>query len=152
MKLKYILLIIAATLFNVLSDAQTKTKNTELEEFVSDFSSANVKLRGKLLQMGAYKGDLSRLTFDQYLILLKENESVSNKGLSEMVKKSDKFLFVARKNTFVVALYLKSLDAVVSDDANSSFLDLIQQIGPDGKIPSLKDCIAKAESRAKSAN
>jgi hypothetical protein len=147
MRKSYILLIIAIWFLGSCSYAQPKTENKELEEFVTDLSSANVKLRGKLLLFGTYKGDLSGLTYDHYLKLLKENESESDKGLSELIKKSDKHLFVAQKNSFLIALYSKDFGVVLYDMANSAFTDSIKQIGPNDKISNLVDFIGSSGFR-----
>ena len=94
---------------------------------------------------GTYKGDLSGLTYDHYLKLLKENESVSDKGLSELIQKSDKHLFLAQKNSFLIALYSKDFGVVLYDMADSAFTDSIKQIGPREKIPDLHEFISRTK-------
>lgn len=54
MRKRYILLVIIALLIATVSNGQTKVKNTELEEFVTDLSSSNNKLRGKLMLFGPF--------------------------------------------------------------------------------------------------
>ena len=143
MKKGIILLVISVLLFGSCGYTQPETKNKKLEEFVIDLSSANVKLRGKLLLFGQYKDDLSSLTYIQYLVLLKGNENSSNKGVVELIQKADKHIFATKKNSFLIAIYSKELKAVLYDDANSSFLDSIKTIAPNEKIPNLDEFISK---------
>ena len=102
-----VILFIGLWLLCGCSFAQSQLKNKELQEFAVDISSANTKLKGKLLLFGQFKNDLSSLTFDRYLQLLKENESVSDKGIAEAIRKADQHLFTASKNTFSIAIYSK---------------------------------------------
>ena len=104
-----IILFIGLWLFSSYGFTQSQTKNKELQEFVIDLSSANTKLKGKLLLFGPYKNDLSSLTYDKYLQLLKENESVSDKGIAEAIRRADQHLFAASKNSFLIAIYSKEI-------------------------------------------
>lgn len=139
-----IILCIGVWLFCSYGFAQSQTKNKELQEFVIDLSSANTKLKGKLLLFGPFKNDLSSLTYDKYLQLLKENESVSDKGIVEAIRKADQHLFAANKNSFLIAIYSKELKAVLYDDANSAFIDSVKPIESDGKIPNLNEFVSKS--------
>jgi len=144
MKKGIILLVISILLFGSCGFTQPETKNKKLEEFVIDLSSANVKLRGKLLLFGKFKDDLSTLTYSQYLELLKENETSSNKGVAELIKKADEHIFATKKNSFLIAIYSKELKAVLYDDANSSFVDSIKTLLPNEIIPNLHEFISKS--------
>jgi len=139
-----ILLVISLLSFGSRGYTQPETKNKKLEEFVIDLSSANVKLRGKLLLFGQFKDDLSPLTFNQYLLLLKENENISNKGVVELIQKADEHIFATKKNSFLIAIYSKELKAVLFDDANSSFVDSIKTVSPNENIPNLNEFISKS--------
>jgi len=118
--------------------------NKEINEFTTDLASANIKLRGKLQLFGDYKGDLSALKFDQYIKRLKNNETESNKGLSEIVATADKHLFKAKKNTFLIAIYLKDLNVILYDDANTAMADSVL-ILKNGVIPNLEEFVRKAD-------
>ena len=143
MKKGFFLLIIGMCLFCSDSYSQHHEKNKKLEEFVIDLSSANVKLRGKLSLFGQYKDDLSSLTYDRYLELLKENEKTSNKGVVELIQKADQHIFATKRNSFLIAIYSKELKAVLYDDASSSFTDSIKTLAPNEKIPNLYEFISK---------
>lgn len=117
--------------------------NKELNEFVADLSSANVNLRGKLLYKGEYKDDLSKLTYNHYLELLKKNESYSNKGVTEYIRKADKHIFATKKNTFLIAIYSKQLNVVLYDDANTAIVDSVKVLLKNEKVPDLVDFISK---------
>jgi len=138
-----IILFIGLWLFSFYGFTQSQTKSKELQEFVIDLSSSNTKLKGKLLLFGPYKNDLSSLTYDKYLQLLKENESVSDKGIAEAIRKADQHLFTAGKNTFSIAIYSKELNAIVYDDANSAFIDSVKPIENGEKLPSLNEFVSK---------
>ena len=120
---------------------QSQLKNKKLQEFSTALSSANIKLRGKLLLIGEYKGDLSKLTYDNYLKLLKENENTSNKGVVELIQGSEKHVFAAKNNSFLIAIYSKRLNAVLYDDSNTSFTDSIHVLSANEKVPDLSEFI-----------
>ncbi|MCL3781153.1 hypothetical protein EMN47_12255 [Prolixibacteraceae bacterium JC049] len=122
MKKRIILLLLIVSFWGPRLFAQG---NKKVHEFTTDFASANVKLRGKLQLFGEYKTDLSPLMFDEYIKLLRQNETESNKGLSEMILKADKHRFMATKNTFLIAIYSKELNILVFDDANTAMLDSV---------------------------
>ena len=143
MRKRYILLVIVTLLIATVSKGQTKVKNKELEEFVTDLSSSNNKLRGKLMLFGPFKDDLSNLTYEQYLQFLKENESVSDKGLSESIRRADQHLFISKKNSFLIAIYSQELNAVLYDDSNSAHTDSIKQLKANEAVPNLKEFISK---------
>lgn len=144
MKKGFFLLIIGMCLFCSDNYSQPHEKNKKLEEFVIDLSSANVKLRGKLSLFGQYKDDLSSLTYDRYLELLRENEKTSNKGIAELIQKADQHIFATKRNSFLIAIYSKELKAVLYDDASSSFTDSIITLEPNERIPNLYEFISKA--------
>lgn len=139
-----VILFIGLWLLCGCSFAQSQTKNKELQEFVIDLSSSNTKLKGKLLLFGPYKNDLSSLTYDKYLQLLKENESVSDKGIAEEIRRADQHLFAASKNSFLIAIYSKELKAVLYDDANSAFVDSVKSIENGEKFPNLNEFVSKS--------
>jgi len=139
-----IILFIGLWLFSSYGFTQSQTKNKELQEFVIDLSSSNTKLKGKLLLFGPYKNDLSSLTYDKYLQLLKENESVSDKGIAEAIRRADQHLFAASKNSFLIAIYSKELKAVLYDDANSAFVDSVKSIENGEKFPNLNEFVSKS--------
>lgn len=144
MKKGFIILLISILYLGSCAQSQPKNKQLQekqLQEFSTAFSSANIKLRGKLLLFGEYKGDLSKLTYDRYLELLKENENTSNKGIVELIKGSDKHAFAVKNNSFIIAIYSKRLNAVLYDDANTSSTDLIDTISINGKVPDLNELI-----------
>lgn len=145
MKQRFILLLVSALFFSLC--VQSQSKNKELQEFVSDLSSANIKLRGKLLLFGEYKGDLSKLTYDRYLELLKKNENKSNNGVAEFIQKADKHIFATKKNSFLIAIYSKHLNVVLYDDANTAFTDSIDTLSINEKIPDLNEFISKTGFR-----
>jgi len=141
----FILLITSVLFFGVACSAQTKNK--KLEEFVMDFSSTNNKLRGKLNLVGEYKGDLSALTYERYLELLKKNETKSNEGITAIITHAEKHLFVAKKSSFLIAIYSKELNAVVFDDSNTSFTDSIVSLSKNQPVPNLKEFIRKTGNK-----
>lgn len=145
MKRHYILLVIG--LFLMGSHCQDHAINKKLQEFVIDLSSVNVKLRGKLNLFGEYKGELSKLSYDSYLLLLKESENTSGKGVAEILQKADKHLFVANQGSFLIAIYSKQLNIVLYDDANTAFTDSIKVLNEHEEIPDLGEFISKTTYR-----
>ena len=123
MKKNYILTLLCLLL--TISCVHSQSDKKQIHELVTDLSTANVKLRGKLLLFGKYEGNLSTLSFQKYLKLLKENESESNKGLSDIIMRADKHLFKANKNTFIIAFYSNELNVMICDDANTSIADSV---------------------------
>ena len=140
MKKGFILLIVSVLIFSSCV-VHSQTKNKQLQEFSTALSSANIKLRGKLLLFGEFKGDLSKLTYARYLKLLKENENTSNKGVVELIQGSEKHVFAVKNKSFLIAIYSKYLNAVLYDDANTSFTDSIHVLSTNEKIPDLNEFI-----------
>jgi len=136
--------IISLICINALSlYVYSQSKNKELQEFVVDLSSANVSLRGKLLLVGEYKDDLSNMTYNNYLEQLKKNETRSNKGVAEYIRKAVKHIFATKKNSFLIAIYSKQLNAVLYDDANTALVDSVKVLLKNEKVPDLIDFISK---------
>ena len=92
---------------------------------------------------GEYKGDLSKLTYNNYLKLLKESQSSSNKGIIAIIQGADKHIFGVKNNSFLIAIYSKHLNVVLYDDANTAFTDSIMILNKNEKIPDLKEFIRK---------
>ncbi|MFA9370987.1 MAG: hypothetical protein ACERIH_04700 [Labilibaculum antarcticum] len=143
--MRKVFIILICSVLLIGSGCQAQTKNKELEEFVMDLSSANNKLRGKLRLFGEYKGDLSTMTYNRYLELLKKNESKSNEGTTAIIENADKHIFVAKKNSFLIAIYSKELNAVLYDDANTTMTDSIVILQKNQKVPDLTEFISKTE-------
>jgi hypothetical protein len=130
---KKLLIILFALLFGLYCQAQTASK--QLEEFAMDLPFANSKLRGELMLFGDYKGDLTSLTYKNYLILLKRNEASSERGVAEIIKAAENHIFATKRNSFLIAIYSKKLNAVMYDDANTAFTDSIKVLQYNEKIP-----------------
>jgi len=139
MKKGFILLVISVLFFSLC--VQSQPKNKELNEFVTDLSSVNIKLRGKLMLIGEFKGDLSRLTYTRYIELLKENETTSGKGVAELIQGAEKHVFAVKPNSFIIAIYSKRLNAVLYDDANTAFIDSLRVLTKNEKVPDLIELI-----------
>lgn len=90
---------------------------------------------------GKYKNDLSSLTYESYIEALKKAEMKSNKGIAEAISNAEKRYFQPRSRTFIIVIYSSELNAVICDDANTSFIDSIKILGPNDKIPDLKSFI-----------
>jgi len=112
-------------LFLLLIIANCATLKQKNDALLSDLSTANVNLRG-FLKVKVYNGDLSSMTYDDYLRYLKENEVVSNKGITEKIKKSDDHYFEATKNSFSVGLVFYKKRLILYDDANTSKPDAFE--------------------------
>lgn len=144
--MKKVFIVLLVSVLYISSCAQSQSKNKQLQEkrlqeFCTAFSSANIKLRGKLLLFGEYKGDLSKLTYNHYIELLKENENTLNKGIVELIQQSEKHIFAVKSNSFLIAIYSKRLNAVLYDDANTAFIDNVQQLNPNQQIPDLTEIV-----------
>lgn len=145
MKKQFIAIIISTLLIVPISPSQAKNKNKRLNEFVMDLSSANNNLKGKLSLYGEYKGDLSTLTYSQYLLLLKENESFSDRGLAKQISRTNNQVFAAKKHSFLIALYSKKFNVVLYDDANTDTLDSLMFLPRGAKIPDLIEFVGKTD-------
>jgi len=137
-----ILLILVALIIGTFCQAQTATK--QLQEFALDLTSANIKLRGELKLFGQYQGDLSSLKYNNYLELLKKNESSSGKGVVELIQGAEKHIFATKKNSFLIAIYSKRLNAVLYDDSSTAFTDSVKVLKYNEKVPDLAEFIRKS--------
>ena len=84
------------------------------------------------------------MTYDKYLSLLKQNEEVSTKGVSETVQQSDQHYFRANNNTFLIVIYSKHMNAVIFDNAETAFCDSIKCLKKNESIQDLKGFIGKS--------
>lgn len=147
MKKKIILIVIGVLFINTCVQSQPKDK--DLQEFVTSLSSTNVKLRGKLMLFGEYKGNLSPLTYKDYIKLSEKNESESNKGITKLIKRSNKQFFVSDSTSFIIAIYSKSLNAIICDDASTAFTDSILILQKNVSVPDLAQFAIKTKIKVK---
>ena len=112
-----------------------------------DLPSANIKLRGELMMFGQYKGDLSSLKYNSYLELLKKNERRSGKGVVELIRGAENYVFVAKKNSFLIAIYSKRLNVVLYDASNTAFTDSVKVLKYNEIVPDLAEFISKSGFR-----
>ena len=145
MKKGFILLVLSVLFFS--SCVVSQPKNKKLTEFVTDLSSVNGKLRGKLMLFGEYKGNLSTLTYSRYIELLRENETNSSKGVVELIQDAEKHIFAVKNNSFIIGIYSKQLNAVLYDDAYTPFTDSVKVLTKDEKVPGLIKFIKKTGFR-----
>jgi 23S rRNA G2445 N2-methylase RlmL len=138
MKKTFLLFIVTAVL---LSSCQAQKINSHLQKFSQQFATANMHLLGHLMLFGDYKGNLSTLTYEKYLILLKENELYSTKDVAKIVQQTDQHLFIAKDSTFYVVIYSKKMNAVVFDEPTTSFCDSIKILQQNEVVPELKTFI-----------
>lgn len=137
---KEIILILIVLIFNC-NISQAKEKDKKLNEFAVDLASANIKLRGTLRLSPEFNGDLSTLSYNYYLVALKNSETKSNKGISKIIRKSEGHVFGVKNNSFLIAVYSKKLSAVLFDDANTMRLDSIIVINKKEPIPGLTEMV-----------
>ena len=140
MERKICLFLITVVLI-LTSCATDKKINERLQKFALAFPTENVQLRGKLILFGEYKGDLSTLTYERYISLLKDNEKESTKDVTKLVSHSKQHYFSAGTRTFMVVIYSKKIRAVVFDDANTFGCDSIKVIKKKEPVPDLKTFI-----------
>ena len=133
--------LLSIVILLALASCQSQKISKYCHEFSMDFSSANVQLRGELRSFGEYKGNLSNLTYEKYLALLKENERISTQGVAETVRESDLHFFRADTNTFFIVIYSKHLRAVICDNANTAFCDSIKFVKKKEPVPDLQGFI-----------
>ncbi|MGA3015031.1 MAG: hypothetical protein ABSD71_13475 [Bacteroidales bacterium] len=134
MKRNFTILSIAVVL---IFSCTTQKVQKQLDEFLEAFPTANYHLRGHLMKFGEYKGDLSNLTYDKYLTLLEQNEEFSTQGVAKTVKQSNQHYFVSKKNTFFIVIYSKKLNAVIFDNASTTFCDSIKVLKKNEPVPNL---------------
>lgn len=125
----------------IFTSCQAQKINNHLQKFSEQLSTANVHLFGHLMLFGEYKGNLSTLSYEKYLILLKENELYSTKNVAKTVQQADQHLFIAKDSTFYIVVYSKKLNAVVFDNASTSFCDSIKVLQKDEVVPELSTFI-----------
>jgi hypothetical protein len=121
--------------------AQKSSK--ELQEFAQDLSSANIKLRGDLMLFGQFKDNLSTLTYEDYLVLIKKSEKKSNKNITKTIKKADGHYFTTTTSTFYIVIYCKEFNAIIYDDANTAFIDSVKVLNATDGVPDLKSFVNK---------
>jgi len=145
MKKSFYLLLTSVFLFGFCNQAHLTNQKTT-DEFLADLTYANSSLRGDLILFD-YEDDLSSLTYEHYLELLKKNESKnkSTEGITEVIQQADKHLFATKKNSFLIAIYSKKLSLILYDDAISDGIDSVLFINGNMEIPDLKEFISNTK-------
>ncbi|BBE16299.1 hypothetical protein AQPE_0436 [Aquipluma nitroreducens] len=124
---------------------QAQTRYQKPDDFIFDLGSSNNKLKGNLLLSGIYKDDLTQLTYEKYLIALKESEKSSNQGLAEVIRKADQHFFTTKEKSFLIAIYSKEFNLVLFDDAVSQKTDSVVHLPKGGTIPDLSEFAKKSK-------
>ena len=101
----------------------------------------NEQIRGELKRYSEYHGDLSMLTYKEYLRTLKKVEGKSKKNITMIVKRADPHYFVARQNTFQIVIYCQEMNLLIYDDANTAFADCTIIVKENAVLPDLKSLI-----------
>ena len=142
---KSIYLIFASLLVFGFCNQTHTPSNQNIDEFLADLSYANSHLRGDLY-LFEFEDDLSPLSYNHYLELLKENETKneSTKGITAIIQKSEKHLFATKKNSFLIAIYSKELNAILYDDAITSGIDSVHLLNSNKQAPDLIQFVSKA--------
>jgi hypothetical protein len=134
-------LLLSILLALIFSSCQVQKINSHLQKFSQQLSTANVHLLGHLMLFSEYKSNLSTLTYNNYLILLNDNELYSTKNVSKTIQKAEQHLFIAKDSAFYIVVYSKKLKAIVFDNASTSFCDSIKVLQKDEIIPELQSFI-----------
>jgi len=137
-------LFLTICLLLAVSSCCAQKINHKLQEFEEDFSFANHELNGHLMLFGEYQGNLTSLTYERYLQLLKGNEVHSTKGIAKRVQSSDDNYFIAKKNTFYIVIYSKSMNVVIFDNASTTLPDSVKTLNPGETVPDLQSMIPKS--------
>ena len=143
--MKRTLYLLSVGVLLIITSCKAQQISKHLQEFSENFSTANNHLAGHLMLFGEYKGDLSTLTYEQYLSLLKQNEQFSTKDVWEIVQKSDEHYFKAGKTTFFIVIYSKKLSAVIYDNASTTRCDSIKPLMKNKPVPDLSGFIGKTQ-------
>ena len=115
------------------------------DDFIFDLGSSNNKLKGNLLLSGEFKDDLTNLTFEKYLIVLKQSEKSANQGLAEVIRKTDQHFFTTKEKSFLIAVYSKEFNLVLFDDAATQKTDSVIHLQKDGIVPVLSEFAKKSK-------
>ena len=139
---KGIILHIVSFLFFSLC-VQSQPKNKHLQKFATAIAASNTIILGDL-RVDIETHDISKLTYDRYIELLKENANRSTKKVIKIIEQSDKHLFAVKCNSFLIAIYSKRLNAVLYDDANTaSKTDSVHILTKNDKIPDLNEFVRR---------
>jgi hypothetical protein len=93
------------------------------DEFRSDIDYINSVVWGHLAADTSY--DFSAMTYEDYLKLLQENEMISGRGVTAKVRMADKYNFRPGNETFVITLYYRTGNTIISDNAEPGRNDTI---------------------------
>ena len=105
------------------------------EDTMLDLGSENSRINGDLI-LYEYNGDLSGLTYDNYLSYLEKEQSESAECLTEVIKSADDRYFTAEKNRFIIALLFQKQRMVVLDISSTALYDSVAKYSQTQELPS----------------
>jgi hypothetical protein len=106
------------------------------QEFISDLGSVNNRISGELF-LDYFNGNLNSLTYRDYLDHLKNNELYSGEGITEKIKRADKYFFLSDSSSFVISLYYGVDNLVISDNSGTPFTDTVIAVSGTPEMHSL---------------
>lgn len=145
MKLVSVFLFLAVHFIFILGCASRPTRDDSnlpsVDQFKSDLTSINYNLWGKLQRYSPeYKDGLSTLTYDRYLVHIKEVRGERPHRLLSEISKADSHQLRSTANDFEVCFKSKNLTFVICDRASTVEVDLIVRSLP---LPSIEEVISK---------
>ncbi len=116
------------------------------QDFLSDLGSENNRIAGTLY-LDYFNNDLSKMTYDYYLTFITNNEALSAKGFSTIVKNADSHYFESTKDHFILALYYKNEKKIIYDNSSTAFYDSMVAYQNTDSIPSLDYFVSKIKKK-----
>lgn len=143
MKKSILLFILSLLSFSIC--VQSQPENKQLQRFKTALAATNTIILGDL-NCEEETQDISKLTYQKYIGLLKENPNRSSKMLVRIIQRSEEHLFAVKNNSFLIAIYSKRLNAVLYDDADTAIkTDSVHVLSKNEKIPDLNEFISRTE-------
>jgi len=147
MKKRILLLIVS--IFSLSICVQSQPENKQLQKFKTALVASNTIILGDL-QGEIETKDISKLTYDRYMELLKKDRNRLTKMVMKIIKRSNKHLFAVKNNSFLIAIYSKRLNAVLYDDADTTIkTDSVHVLSKNEKIPDLNEFIHRTRFTVK---
>lgn len=116
-------LLLFSVLLVLSSCATRQIEKSESDKIAIDMTSFNTRLSGYLFRK-EMKGDLSGLTVEKYLQMVKTQSAPSEVEYAEfVVKKQPEIMVAAIKDDFAVCVRLVNKNFGICDKASTNFVD-----------------------------
>lgn len=112
------------------------------DDFILKLGSENNKV-ASVLYFDVFHENLKTLKYDYYISYLKQNESISAKGLSKKIQMADSHYFKTKENSFLILLFYKKDRIIIGDNSATFATDTVSRLSANNENPDFEGLAKK---------